>query len=326
MAEARILSVLRGWQPALPLAVAYSGGADSTALLWACAQRFPGQVVAFHINHGLQAAATDFEAHCQQQCAAWGIPLHIAKVAAHHAPGQSPEDAARIARYKALEQLAQAAIMQSAIKTIVLAQHADDQVETVVLALSRGAGVAGLAGMRPAWERNGLRWERPYLATGSVQMGGAQIRADLRALGIGWVEDPTNADQDLTRNRIRAQVSPALVRAFPQFASTLARSAANAAQAAELLDELAQLDFQATGSPPSIKALQALSVARMGNVLRYWLRTVYGQTPSAAQLAQLMQQLQHCTTRGHQIHLKVGRGTVERRGGVIDWYNPSVLV
>ena len=326
MAEVRILSVLKDWHPALPLAVAYSGGADSTALLWACVQRFPGQVFAFHINHGLQAAATDFEAHCQQQCAAWSIPLHIAKVAARNAPGQSPEDAARIARYKALAQLAQAASTQIAIKTIVLAQHADDQVETVVLALSRGAGVAGLAGMRPAWEQGGVRWERPYLATGSAQIGGAQIRADLRALGIAWVEDPTNADHGLTRNRIRAQVAPALVQAFPQFASTVARSAANAAQAAELLDELAHMDLQATGSPPAIKVLQALSVARMGNVLRYWLRTAYGQTPSAAQLAQLIQQLQRCTTRGHQIHLKVGLGTVERRGGVIDWYNPSVLV
>ncbi|MBB6577963.1 tRNA(Ile)-lysidine synthase [Comamonas odontotermitis] len=325
MADPRILSVLEGWRPALPLAVAYSGGADSTALLWACSQRFAGQVAAFHINHGLQAAATDFAMHCQQQCAAWGIPLHIARVAAHNAPGQSPEDAARIARYKALEQLAHAANAQNAIQTIVLAQHADDQVETVLLALSRGAGVAGLAGMRPAWEQDGVRWERPYLA-GRGQIGGAQIRADLRALGIEWVEDPTNADLGLTRNRIRALVAPALAQAFPQFASTLARSAANAAQAAELLDELAHMDLQATGRPPAIKALQALSVARMGNVLRYWLRIEHCQTPSSAQLAQLVQQLQHCTTRGHQIHLKVGLGTIQRRGGVIDWYNPSVLV
>ena len=75
MAEPRILSALAGWQPTLPLAVAYSGGADSTALLWACAQRFPGQVAAIHVNHGLQASATDFEAHCEQQCVLWGIPL-----------------------------------------------------------------------------------------------------------------------------------------------------------------------------------------------------------------------------------------------------------
>ena len=166
-----------------------------------------------------------------------------------------------------------------------------------------------------------MRWERPYLG-----IAAAQIRADLQAQGIAWVEDPTNADHSYTRNRIRAQVAPALAQAFPQFASTAARSAANAAQAAQLLDDLAQIDSQTTGSPPAIGALQALSPARQGNVLRYWLRTVHSQTPSAAQLTQLIQQLQKCTTRGHQIHIKVGRGYIQRLGPVIDWYNPSVLV
>ena len=321
MADPHILSALAQWQPALPVAVAYSGGADSTALLWACLQRFPGQVAAIHVNHGLQAAATDFEAHCRQQCALWGVPLQICQVAAHNAPGQSPEDAARIARYQALEQAARAGIGGLAIKTIVLAQHADDQVETVLLALSRGAGVAGLAGMRPAWEHGGLHWARPYLGLASQQ-----IRDDLQCLSIDWIDDPTNADSAFTRNRIRAQVTPALALAFPQFAKTLARSSAHAAQAAELLDDLAQMDLQAVGSPPAIKALQALSGARLANVLRYWLRTAHGQSPTAAQLAQLQHQLRQCTTRGHQIHIKVGWGYIERRGVVIDWYNPSVLV
>ena len=323
MAEPAIVAALNGWQPALPLAVAYSGGADSTALLWACLQRFPGQVYAFHINHGLQASAAVFESHCRAQCAAWGVTLQVVAVNAHALPGQSPEDAARIARYQALTQavLACADAGQGRIQTIALAQHADDQVETVVLALSRGAGVAGLAGMRPQWQRAGLQWARPYLGLGS-----AQIRADLAALGIAWVEDPSNTDTRYTRNRIRQQVMPGLAQAFPQIAQTVARSSANAAQAAELLDDLAQIDLQATGAPPRIGALQALSEARMANVLRYWLRTAHGQTPSAAQLAQLQQQLQRCTTRGHQIHIKVGRGYIQRHRDVIDWYNLPVLV
>ncbi|WP_182345359.1 MULTISPECIES: tRNA lysidine(34) synthetase TilS [Comamonas] len=323
MAEPAIVAALNGWQPALPLAVAYSGGADSTALLWACLQRFPGQVYALHINHGLQAAAAVFESHCRAQCAAWGVTLQVVAVNAHALPGQSPEDAARIARYQALTQavLACADAGQGRIQTIALAQHADDQVETVVLALSRGAGVAGLAGMRPQWQRAGLQWARPYLGLGS-----AQIRADLAALGIAWVEDPSNTDTRYTRNRIRQQVMPGLAQAFPQIAQTVARSSANAAQAAELLDDLAQIDLQATGAPPRIGALQALSEARMANVLRYWLRTAHDQTPSAAQLAQLQQQLQRCTTRGHQIHIKVGRGYIQRHRDVIDWYNPPVLV
>ncbi len=323
MAEPAIVAALNGWQPALPLAVAYSGGADSTALLWACLQRFPGQVHAIHINHGLQAAAAVFEAHCRAQCTAWAVPLQVVVVNAHAQPGQSPEDAARIARYQALTEavLAAADAGQGGIQTMALAQHADDQVETVVLALSRGAGVAGLAGMRPQWQRAGLQWARPYLGLGS-----AQIRADLAALGIAWVEDPSNTDTRYTRNRIRQQVMPGLVQAFPQIAQTVARSSANAAQAAELLDDLAQIDLQDTGAPPRIRALQALSEARMANVLRYWLRTAHGQTPSAAQLAQLLQQLQRCTTRGHQIHIKVGSGYIQRHRDVIDWYNPPVLV
>lgn len=321
MADPKILSALAAWRPALPLAVAYSGGADSTALLWACVQRFPGQVAAIHVNHGLQAAATDFEVQCRQQCALWGVPLQICRIAAHNAVGQSPEEAARIARYQALEQAALTGIAGLAIKTVVLAQHADDQVETVLLALSRGAGVAGLAGMRPMWDRAGLHWTRPYLGLASQQ-----IRDDLQCLGIDWIDDPTNLDPAFTRNRIRAQVSPALMSAFPQFTQTLARSSAHAAQAAELLDDLAQMDLQAVGGPPAIKALQTLTGARLANVLRYWLRTSHGQIPSAAQLEQLLHQLRQCTTRGHQIHIKVGQGYIERRGSVIDWYNPSVLV
>ena len=128
MSELQILRALHGWQPALPLAVAYSGGADSTALLWACAQRFPGQVAAIHINHGLQAAAAQFQAHCQQQCQRWGLPLHVVPVEAKNAPGQSPEDAARIARYQALAHITQAGQALAGTKTIAIAQHADDQI------------------------------------------------------------------------------------------------------------------------------------------------------------------------------------------------------
>jgi len=140
----------------LPLAVALSGGADSVALLLACADKWPGQVVALHINHGLQAAASDFEAHCQVLCQQLNVPLRVQRVDAGKLPGQSPEDAARQARYKAFEALALADNAQTAIKSIAIAQHADDQVETLLLALSRGAGLAGLSAMPAHWQRNGI--------------------------------------------------------------------------------------------------------------------------------------------------------------------------
>nr|MBP8226071.1 TilS substrate-binding domain-containing protein [Acidovorax sp.] len=210
---------------------------------------------------------------------------------------------------------------QAAIKSIAIAQHADDQVETLLLALSRGAGIAGLAAMPARWERAGVVWHRPLL-----QVAGADIRSWLRLQGQPWVEDPTNTDQRYTRNRIRAQLLPALEAAFPAFRETFARSASNAAQAAELLDELAQQDLLRVGAPPHITVLQGLSRARQANVLRHWLRVAYATTPSAAQLGELLNQLAACTTRGHRIHIKVGRGFVVRSGPQLGWYNPEVLV
>lgn len=309
------------FSPALPMAVGLSGGADSTALLLACARKWPGQVQAIHVHHGLQAAADGFEQHCSALCQSLNVPLWVKRLDARHTPGQSPEDAARQARYKAFEAVAIASKAQAAIKSIAIAQHADDQVETLLLALSRGAGIAGLAAMPARWERAGVVWHRPLL-----QVAGADIRSWLRLQGQPWVEDPTNTDQRYTRNRIRAQLLPALEAAFPAFRETFARSASNAAQAAELLDELAQQDLLRVGAPPHITVLQGLSRARQANVLRHWLRVAYATTPSAAQLGELLNQLAACTTRGHRIHIKVGRGFVVRSGPQLGWYNPEVLV
>ena len=303
--------------PALPLVVGLSGGADSTALLLACAERWPGQVRAIHVHHGLQSAAGDFERHCEALCARLQVPLVVQRVDARPAPGQSPEDAARAARYKAFWAATQASQAQPAIQSIALAQHADDQVETLLLALSRGAGVAGLAAMPACWQRHGLDWHRPLL-----RVAGAELRAWLQACGESWVEDPSNQDERFTRNRIRARLLPVLEAAFPAFRDTFPRSACHAAQASELLLEVAQQDLEAVGLPPHLSALQALSRARQANVLRHWLRQAHQTTPAAAQLDELLSQITACTTRGHRIHIKVGRGFVVREGVLLRWYNP----
>jgi len=311
-----LAGALAGFSPGLPLAVAFSGGADSTALLLACAERWPGQVHAFHVHHGLQAAADDFEQHCLQVCKQLGVPLHVRRVDARHASGQSPEDAARRARYQAFEALALDCIDSFTIKDIALAQHADDQVETLLLALSRGAGLPGLSAMPARWRRAGLSYHRPMLA-----LAGAEVRPWLLTRGVPWVEDPSNANPRYTRNRIRAELLPALQAVFPQFRSTLARSARHAAQAQHLLQELAEIDLAQTAVPPQIAALQGLSRERQANALRHWLRSRFGAAPSAAQLEELLDQVAACTTRGHRILIKVADGFVERRGPVLDWYN-----
>jgi tRNA(Ile)-lysidine synthase len=136
------------------------------------------------------------------------------------------------------------------------------------------------------------------------------------------VEDPTNTDESFTRNRIRAKLLPALDVAFPQFRDTFARSSSHAAQAQSLLNEVAVADLELVGNPPNIHKLQQLSDARMGNALRFWLKTTHQTTPSTAQLSQLVDQIKVCTTRGHKIHIKVGRGFIERKEACIDWYNP----
>jgi tRNA(Ile)-lysidine synthase len=138
------------------LAVAYSGGADSTALLVETHQLHPNHTIAFHVHHGLQAAADGFVTHCQAFCDVLKVPLFVAYVNAKNAVGESPEDAARGARYKALIELAKSnGVVESGGK-VLLAQHADDQVETLLLALSRGAGLGGLSAMPRKFERGGV--------------------------------------------------------------------------------------------------------------------------------------------------------------------------
>ena len=297
-----------------PFAVALSGGADSTALLIACAIRWPGRVHAVHVHHGLQATADGFEAHCVDVCHRFNVPLVVQRVNAAHATGESPEDAARQARYRALADALQSN-WGGQVKHMALAQHADDQAETLLLALSRGAGLPGLACMPTVVERLGVTYHRPWL-----DVPGLVLRDALKAMGEVWVEDPTNTDTRYTRNRIRAELLPVIEQAFPAFRQTFARSASHAAQAQTLLQEVAEQDLQHVGHPPAIKALQQLSETRQSNVLRHWLALEHSQA-SAAQLHALLVQVKACTTRGHHIDIKVGRGFVRRDGAVLRCYN-----
>jgi tRNA(Ile)-lysidine synthase len=301
-------------ESAQTLAVAYSAGADSTALLLAAHRQWRGRVVALHVHHGLQAAADGFEACAQTVCASLRIELHTARLDASPLSGQSPEDAARIARYRALAQLAQ----QAGAACVLLGQHADDQVETLLLALSRGAGLPGLAAMPARFMRHGMCFGRPFL-----DLPGATLRAFVTSQSVAYVTDPTNADERYTRNRIRAVLSPAWERCFPGYRPMLLRSAGHAAQAQYLLDDLARLDMERVGTPPAIAALQTLDRERQANVLRYWLRTSAQVAPSTAQLDELLDQVGNCTTRGHSIRLKVAHAFVCRAGDQLV-YGPSI--
>lgn len=310
----RLAAALTACAPPLPVGVAFSGGADSTALLAVAARLWPGRVHALHVNHGLQAAAADFERHCAQLCDRWSVPLHVARTDAAHAPGESPEDAARQARYRSLAGLATANGLQAAL----LAQHADDQVETVLLALSRGAGLPGLAAMPARFERHGTLFLRPWL-----DIAGGELRAWLAREGVQAIDDPSNQDTRFTRNRIRHRVVPALAEAFPHYREAVARAARHAGEAQALLAELAATDLAAMQGEPRFAALQSLSRARQANVLRHWLALRHGARASTAQLDELLDQVACCTTRGHQLRLRVGHGFVQRQDDRLAW-SPSV--
>jgi tRNA(Ile)-lysidine synthase len=308
---ASVDAAIAAFQPKLPVAVAYSGGADSSALLHACALRWPGLVRAVHVHHGLQSAADGFARHCAATCERIGVPLSVRRVDARHSPGQSPEDAARRIRYATLR----AAVQQEwdgEVNDVAIAQHADDQVETVLLALSRGAGLPGLAAMPAEWKRDGITWHRPLLA-----VPGSDLREWQNLRQLPWIEDPSNADDTFTRNRIRSRLLPAMSDVFPQFRETFARSASHAAQAQRLLVEVAQQDLAVIQTPPAISALRTLSRERQANALRLWLTRDQLASASTAQLEELLDQIAACSTRGHAIRIKVGHGFVARSGATL---------
>ncbi|MDI9331278.1 MAG: tRNA lysidine(34) synthetase TilS [Alphaproteobacteria bacterium] len=298
--------------PTGPFAVAFSAGADSTALLHACVTLWPDRIHAIHINHGLQAAAADFEWHARHLCARWSVPLTVCRVQAQPQRGQSPEDAARSARYPALAQAAQSGF-DTPLSCVLLAQHAHDQAESVLLAWSRGAGLSGLAAMPGQVQRHGVSFVRPWL-----QASGVDLRQTLRRLGTPWVEDPTNASSAYTRNRIRHQVLPVLEQALPGSRQTLVRTARHAAQAMQLLADLAQQDAQQVGWPPRIADLRQLPQRRQANLLRHWLAE-QGTQAQTSQLDELLRQVAACQTRAHRIELRVGSGQVRRQGDNLAW-------
>lgn len=276
------------------LAVAYSAGRDSTALLhatWRAALACGGlEVLALHVHHGLSAQADAWLAHAQNQCEAWaaeGAPLRLLahRVEGRPAPGESTEAWARAERYRALAAMAQGA----GAGMVLLAHHQQDQAETFLLQALRGAGVAGLSSMPLQARRDGLEWVRPWL-----KHPRRAIEAYVARHGLRYVDDDSNSDPRFSRNRLRAAVWPALCEAFPDAQGALADAAAWAQEAGLALQELAGLDMSALGATAEVLPLKAwagLSNARRSNVLRAWLRLQPGAVTTSALVRRLMDEL-----------------------------------
>ncbi len=255
------------------LAVAASGGRDSTALLHCTlrqARPLGVQVLALHVHHGLQPQADGWAAQVRSQARRWGAAFDSRRLAGAPARGESVEAWARRGRYAALLQMAQAA----RCGLVLLAHHRRDQAETVLLQALRGAGPAGLAGM-PAQRRiDGVVFARPWLTQPREA-----IEAYVRSHRLGHVDDSSNADPRYSRNRLRLQLWPALLQAFPAAESTLQHTARRCAEARALAEECAAEDLalaRCAGEDGALDAaaLQALSPARRGTALRAWLAAV----------------------------------------------------
>ncbi len=274
------------------IAVAYSGGRDSTALLHATIQQSrcsDVQVVALHVHHGLNPHADAWMEHGAAQCRGWarrGWPVEFAaqRIAESPAKGESVEAWAREARYRALRAMAQA----HSVSVVLLGQHRRDQAETWLLQALRGAGVAGLAGMPRSVQRDGITWLRPWL-----DRPRDEIDAYVRRHRLKFVDDDSNADPRFDRNRLRMQVWPALTAAFPQAEGALATAARWAQQADALLDEIAALDLARVSSAGQliIGDWMALSTARRGNALRGWLRQQRAAPAPASLVTRLLDEL-----------------------------------
>ncbi|HEY6510408.1 MAG TPA: tRNA lysidine(34) synthetase TilS [Burkholderiaceae bacterium] len=275
------------------VAVAYSAGRDSTALLHAtarAAQALGIEVVALHVHHGLMPEADAWLESAGKQVARWrkaGLPVRLVstRLSGKPARGESVEAWARRERRAGLARMARA----EGLDTVLLAHHRRDQAETVLLQALRGGGPAGLAAMPRAVQREGVWWLRPWLDTPREA-----IESYLRAHRLRFVDDASNADARFARSRLREQVWAPLTRAFGDAEVALAAVAHRAGEAQALLDEVAVHDLagvvDAAGRLDASR-WRALSAARRANTLRAWLHAGLGRGAPETLLERLLTQL-----------------------------------
>lgn len=276
-----------------PLCVAFSGGPDSVALLHALAslpQARARGLRALHIDHGLHVHSADWARQVHAFCAHLSLPCEVIRVHVSGSAGEGIEAAARQARYSAFEDSLQAG------EWLLLGHHREDQAETVLLKLLRGAGPEGLGGMRAIRQLGpGTLW-RPLLATPR-----AWLRDYAQAHALPCIDDPSNADTRLGRNHLRHEILPRLARHWPQAIDSIVHSAALCRAAddslrARWLAAFATLHDPATGSLDAHGWL-ALDDALRGPLLDHWLHARRLPAPTTAQRRQVERQ---CSARAGQ--------------------------
>ncbi|WP_058466918.1 tRNA lysidine(34) synthetase TilS [Fluoribacter gormanii] len=269
------------------LIVGFSGGLDSTVLLHVLASHpaLLAKLIAVHVNHGISANASLWQVHCQQFCQDLSISLIAESVQFDRS--SNVEEGARIARYAVFSSL------MSEQDCLILGHHLDDQAETVLLQLFRGAGIDGLAAMTDFSQLEIGKIARPFLNHSREQL------KDYAALHqLSWIEDESNQDISYSRNYLRQEIIPLLQRKWPGIVGNIARTALHCQQAKRNLDILASQDMimednqeALTNNILFIDPLNKLSRDRIANILRVWLKNNQSQLPSTATFERLIDEV-----------------------------------
>lgn len=279
--------------------VGFSGGLDSSVLLYLIKKAYPThQVVSVHVNHALQTEAQQWATHCEDVAKQLGVGFCCTKLTPPDS-SRNLEAWARQARYETFKKFSKSG------DVLVLAHHADDQIETFLMRLFNGAGVQGLSGMRkmlqPQKSLSNLPTSRPLLNYPRDQLECVAVRMD-----ISFITDPSNSNSDFDRNYVRNSLTPRIKERWPAYRAALLRSVAHIEEAREILDELAREDLNVIRSALaetdlpminekqkiSITALKRLSLARQRQVLRFWVNSFGFYVPSSKQLENLIDSYQ----------------------------------
>lgn len=269
--------------------LAYSGGLDSRVLLQLFAtlkSSHPAlKLAAIHVNHQLQDEASHWERHCQEQCDALGIPITICRVDASPKDRQSPEEAAREARYEAFAEHLQSG------DVLITAHHANDQAETLLLQLMRGAGTAGLSAMPRVREFKGILLHRPLLSFSRQLLHDYAIKHEMT-----WIEDPSNAETDIRRNYIRHNVIPVLNEQWSGAEKLIAQSSTHVADTQQSLDwflDNALDEVLLANDVISITQLNSYPLNIQNHLMRRWYSKLGLPAPGSDKLAIIFNEVIH---------------------------------
>ncbi|MCF2950143.1 tRNA lysidine(34) synthetase TilS [Paraglaciecola aquimarina] len=270
------------------IVVAFSGGVDSHVLLHALSNlriEFGFNLHAIHIHHGLSQYADVWQSHCKQVCEVLNVEFQTAKVELQNSSRTSLEALARDARYKKIAELV------PEHSHVFLGQHQDDQLETFLLQLKRGAGPKGLSAMNQTWQAHDLTGKAVTFHRPLLTVSQQDILAYAQQHQLNWCEDESNQNTDFERNFLRHEVLPVLQNRWPELAKSVSRSASLCAQQQDMLDEvcaekLSRLENE--DKSLDIAGLLELSVTWINQVVRFWLAQQGIQSPSLAVLERLL--------------------------------------